>query len=47
MDVKQFYDALRKHFPYAPEWNNLSPQEQIQIVQGINAILSVVASERN
>lgn len=44
-DVERFYEAARKHFPNAKSWNKLNPLEQMQITQGINLILGVLANE--
>ena len=43
-DVETFWKALStKEFPNWRPWNTLSPLEQMQVVQGINMILGVVA----
>jgi hypothetical protein len=41
-DVEKFYEAARKHFPNARPFNQLHPMEQMQLVQAINMILSVM-----
>jgi hypothetical protein len=41
-DVERFYEAARVKFPNARPWNQLNPMEQVQIVQSINMILSVM-----
>ena len=43
-DVEKFWSALQKfNFPNWKPWNQLNPMEQMQVVQGINMILGVVA----
>ncbi len=41
-EVQMYYEAMRKHFPSAPEWQNLHPQEVQMIIQSINLLLQVV-----
>lgn len=42
-DVEKFYTAARKYFPDSKKWKELNPFEQMQIIQGINLILGVMA----
>jgi hypothetical protein len=41
-DVEKFWLRLQPHFPNWKPWNELHPVEQVQVVQGINMILSVL-----
>lgn len=42
-DVERFWQAVAIKFGDIRQWNHLSPQEQQQVIMGINMILSVVA----
>lgn len=43
-DVERFWAALaNKGFPNWKPWHELHPMDQMQIIQGINLILSKVA----
>jgi hypothetical protein len=41
-DVEKFWDAVSSKFGKHRRWNQLSPQEQQQVVMGINLILAVL-----
>jgi len=42
-EVQQFYEAIRKKWPTPTKpWEELHPQEQMMLIQGINIILQVL-----
>jgi hypothetical protein len=41
-DVEKFWTAVAAKFGDTRQWHQLQPQEQHQIMMGINMILSVV-----
>lgn len=41
-DVEKFWQAVSAKFGDKRQWHQLQPQEQHQIIMGINMILSVV-----
>ena len=43
-DIEKFYEAARAKFPGSKPWNQLNPMEQMQLIQGINMILGVIAA---
>lgn len=42
MDVVKFYNNMRNTTVGLPEWNALHPQYQHQVVNAVNALLSVM-----
>lgn len=41
-DVERFWNAVSAKFGNARSWNQLNQMEQMQVVQGINMILSIL-----
>ena len=42
-EVEKFWQAISAKFGDNRQWHQLHPQEQQQVIMGINMILSVVA----
>lgn len=42
-DVEKFWSAIAAKFGCNRKWHELHPQEQHQVIMGINMIMSVVA----
>lgn len=41
-EVELFWDAICPHFGLQVDWHKLSPDLQIQVIQGINRVIYVM-----